>query len=201
VVQTNKADAQATRSPAPGARPTSAPGFEDFFQLWFRELVRTAMYAGATKAEAEDAAAKTLTEMWPNWEKIQHPRTYARRAVVNNFIKDKTRGPGWVARRLVERGEIPAKEGIQDSQLTAWEDEEWVRQQLHTLPPAQREVMECIVSGLRPAEIAAALGKTPAAIRRNLCDALKQLRHALQQEREPERPPHRVPSSPREEAR
>ena len=52
------------------------------------------MYAGATQQEAEDAVAKTLMEMLQRWDTCQRSLPYARKAVVHNFIKDKTRGPG-----------------------------------------------------------------------------------------------------------
>jgi DNA-directed RNA polymerase specialized sigma24 family protein len=146
--------------------------------------------------EAEDAAAKTLAEMLPSWKEVQQPLPYARRAVLHNFIKERTRGPGRVSRRLVERGWVRREDGLDDRELTVWEDEEWVSDQLRSLPSAQREVMECIVAGLTSTEIAEVLGKTKEAVRRNLCDARKRLAPKLRQERAR----HQVPSSPREEA-
>ncbi len=50
---------------------------------------------------------------------------------------------------------------------------------LEQLPPAQREVMACIVDDLRPAEIAELLGKNPAAVRQNLSAARRRLRKYL----------------------
>jgi hypothetical protein len=51
---------------------------------------------------------------------------WARKAVVHNFVKEKTRGTWRVAQRLIERGQVSHEEGVADSQLTAWEDEQWV---------------------------------------------------------------------------
>jgi DNA-directed RNA polymerase specialized sigma24 family protein len=146
--------------------------------------------------EAEDAAAKTLAEMLPSWDDVEQPLPYARRAVLHNFIKDRTRAPSRVSRRLVERGWVSREDGLDDRELTVWEDEKWVSDQLRSLPSAQREVMECIVAGLTHTEIAEVLGKTKAAVLRNLCDARKRLASKLPQEHER----HGVPSSPREEA-
>ena len=174
------AAAQAVASSMPGTWPPSAPdGFEEFFRESFRELVRTAMYAGAKRHEAEDATAKTLMEMLPHWDRFDQPFVYARTAVVHNFIKAKTRGTPRLARRLIERGHAPRQEGAEDSQLTAWEDDEWVTDVLSVLPPARREVMELIVKGLDRDEIAQTLGKTKQAIRRHLCDARAHLSSEL----------------------
>jgi RNA polymerase sigma factor (sigma-70 family) len=212
VVEPNQtAAAQAVASPAPGIWPPPAPaGFEEFFCGSFRELVKAAMYAGATLQEAEDAAAKTLMEMLRRWDRCERSLAYARTAVIHNFIKAKTRGTARVARRLAERGHVPRQEGAEDSGLTAWEDEEWVAHVLSVLPPAQREVMELIVKELDRDEIAEALGKTKEAIRRNLCDARARLSRELNPDgsrrQDPDggrrqQPPGRTARTPREEAR
>jgi len=201
VVEPNQTAVQAVASPAIKTRPPAPEGFEDFFRKAFRELVRTAMIAGASRDEAEDAAAKTLTEMLLAWPVPGYPLAYARRAVVNNFIKDKTRGNRRVARRLVERGHVPHEEGAEDHQLTEWEDLEWVAHVLSCLPQAQREVMECIARGLDPDEIAEALGKTTDAVRRNLCDARRRLAKELHPNGENKQAARSTARSPREEAR
>ena len=159
--------------------PPGRPGFEDFFRASFRELVKTAMYAGAAWEEAEDAASATLTEMLGRWEEIRNPRSYARRAVVHNFIKDRTRKPDRIARRMIERTEVRAGEAAGGSQLTAWEDDEWVMELLRYLPSAQREVMALVVDGFSHAEIAMTLGKTSEAVRQNLLAARQRLSRAL----------------------
>ncbi|MGD0602361.1 MAG: sigma-70 family RNA polymerase sigma factor [Streptosporangiaceae bacterium] len=191
---------QAVAPPAIETQSSEPGGFEEFFQASYRDLVRTAMYAGATRQQAEDAAAKTLTEMLPQWRTRQWSFAYARRAVLHNFIKDKTRGPERVARRLIERGFIPYEEGVEDSRLTAWEDDEWIAHLLSCLPPAQREVMEYIVRGLDRDEIAETLGKTKEAIRRHLCDARARLVRELHLNDQHEQPPAER-RFPREEAR
>ena len=183
------------------AAQAAPPGFEEFFRISFRDLVKTAMYAGATLQEAEDAAAKTLTNMLSGWEVRELTLAYARQAVVHNFIKDKTRGQRRIALRLIGQGRVPHHEGIEDNQLTAWEDEEWVAHVLSCLPTAQREVMECIVRGLDRDEIADVLGKTREAIRRNLCDARRRLREELHANGEHKQPPRRMALSTGEEAR
>jgi DNA-directed RNA polymerase specialized sigma24 family protein len=183
-----------TRWPSPG-------GFEEFFRESFRELVRVAMYAGATLQEAEDTAAKTLTEMLSQSTPREWTLPYARKATIHNFVKDKTRGSRRVAQRLIERGQVPHGEGAEDSQLTVWEDEEWVAYVLSRLPPSQREVMECIARGLDRGEIAEVLGKTRDAVRQNLCAARARLARELHPNREQGQPPRMMARSSREEAR
>jgi RNA polymerase sigma factor (sigma-70 family) len=137
------------------------------------------MTAGATSEEAKDAVSETIADMLPIWPIPGSPLRYARKAVVNNFIQEKTRGPSRVSKRLIERGHVPRHEGADDQRLTAWEDRQWVASILSPLPPAQREVMGYIADGLSREEIAEALGKSRDAVRRNLCDARAHLARLL----------------------
>lgn len=135
------------------------------------------------------------------WTKRVHTLTWARRAVVHNFIKAKTRGTRRVARRLVERGYVPLREGAEDPQLTVLEDEQWVADVLSILPPAQRQVMECIALGLGRDEIAQTLGKSKDAVRRHLCDARSRLAAELHPDGEHRHTPFPVtPRTARKEA-
>jgi len=201
LVEPKQAAAKVTASSASGTRHSEPDGFEEFFRASYRELVASAMIAGATQAEAEDAAAKTLAEMLPIWPVPVHPLAYARRAVVHNFIKDKTRGTRRVAWRLIERGHIPPGEGAHDARLTAWEDDEWIADVLSCLPPAQREVMECIARGIHRDEIAGTLGKSKEAVRRSLCDARVHLADELHPDGEHKRTRHTSACSSRQESR
>ena len=201
-MSTNRLRPRAASSTAsPETRPPAPGGFEDFFRASFRELVATAMYAGATLEEGEDAAAKTLLEMLQRWDACERSLSYARTAVVHNFIKDKTRGTRRVVLRLIERGEVPNAAGAHDSQLTALEDKEWVTDVLSVLPSAQREVMECIAGGLDRHEIAEVLGKSREAIRRNLCDARTRLMRELNAGEEDQQPSRGLGRSVGEEDR
>lgn len=59
------------------------------------------------------------------------------------------------------------------------EDGRSVLRLLETLPPAQREVLALAVDGFTPTEIAELLGKTRAAVRKNLQFARERLKHEL----------------------
>jgi RNA polymerase sigma factor (sigma-70 family) len=173
-------------------------GFEAFYRDAYREVVKTAMIAGATLEEAEDAASRTFLAMAQRWPVDGAPLMYARKAVVNNFIRDKTRGSARVVQRLVERGPASLhEEGADDTELSTVEGRSWVADVLSELTPAQLEVMERITDGLTTEEIANDLGKSQAAVRRHLCDARARLvqimnpdgSKAAQPRPAPERPP------------
>ncbi len=175
-------------------------GFEDFFRSAWRELIKHAMVVGATRDEAEDAASQTMLEMLRRWPVQPHPLGYARRAVVSNYIKARTRGDQRIAQRLIERGHVPHQEGAVDSRLTASEDDEWAAGVLSLLPPAQREVMERITQGHSRDETLAVLGKSSETVRRNLCDARVRLRQLLHPDGELKQPASATARS-REDAR
>jgi DNA-directed RNA polymerase specialized sigma24 family protein len=200
LVEPQQAAAQAVAASAADTWPPAPVGFEKFFRTSFPELVGTAMTAGATKEEGEDAVAQALEEMLPAWPVGDHALAYARRAVVHNFIKAKTRGPRRVAQRLVDRGYVQCQEGAEDSRLTALEDDAWVTDVLSILPPAQREVMTCIARGVHRDEIAETLGKTRGAVRRNLCDARTRLAEVLHPDGEHKQPERTTARATREEA-
>lgn len=171
-------------APQPGASPQRGPrssqlpppeGYESFYRESYRGLTKRAMYAGATPEEAQDAVSETLEEMLQKWPVPGNPIAYARRAVVSNFIKAKTRGSQRVAQRMIERGHISHEEGIEDDGLARYEHDTWVADVLRELPRAQREVMLRIAIGLDRKEIAEALGISNDAVRARICDARRLL--------------------------
>lgn len=154
--------------------PPPAPAFEQFFREAYTPLMRDALFAGGSWHEAEDAVAAAMTEVLQRWDKIVNPRAWARRAVISNLIKNEQRGLRRIRERLIQRGAVRPEHDL-DPGLVVWEQQEWVMLLLKSLPPAQREVLACMVDMLKPHEIAQRLGKTEAAVRRNLCDARKRL--------------------------
>lgn len=74
-------------------------------------------------------------------------------------------------------------------------------QMLRSLPPGQRNVVAFIVDGFTPTEIAALLGRSPAAIRQSLHDARLRLVEGLKRERAAEQAPLNHLSSARKEGR
>lgn len=189
------------QQPSPNALVSTPDGFERFYATAYRSLLATAMIAGATPEEAEDAISTTMIQMLRRWPVPGHPIRYARKAVVNDFIKAKTRGTSRVVTRLVGRGHIPHSQGAADEGLTEFEDRDWVADVLSNLPPAQREVMQCIADGFDREEIAEILGITPQAVRRRICDARARLTQLLSPAGEYKQQNQPPASTSREEAR
>jgi len=161
----------------PGQLPVpsgAAVAFEELFRSAYPSLLRDAIFAGGNAQEAEDAVSAALAEVFQRWDAIDNPRAYARRATISILIKNKQRGQRRLRDRLVARGEVPAGHDL-DPGLAVWEQQEWVMQLLESLPPAQREVLACVMDMFTRQEIAQLLGKTEAAVRQNLHAARKSL--------------------------
>jgi RNA polymerase sigma factor (sigma-70 family) len=166
-------------SPLSTKQPPFPPsGFEEFYRAAYRPLVRDVIFAGGKPHEAEDAVSTAMTEVLQRWETIENPAAYARRAAINNLIKDKQRGLPRIQKRLIQQGQVAPEHDL-DPGLTVWEQPEWVTLLLKSLPPAQREVLACMVDMFAPREIAQLLGKTEAAVRQNLRAARKRLADCL----------------------
>lgn len=148
--------------------------FEELFRDAYQALLRDAIFAGGDPAEAEDAVSAALEEVLRRWDRIDNPRAYARKATISILIKNKERGQQRLRDRIIQRGQYPTEQDT-DPGLTVWEEQEWVMQLLESLPPAQREVLACMVDLFPRKEIAQLLGKTDAAVRQNLCAARKSL--------------------------
>ena len=156
-----------------------------FFREHYTRLLAFAMYMRATREEAEDAIESVIIYMLDRWEEIREPYHYARRAVANELIKERTRSRRTVP--LSDEGDEHLgrrdHDFAQEEQLTVWEDTQWVRDLLNSLPPRQQEVMALIVDEFKPAEIAVLLGKDAAAVRQNLLAARRRLKTALSEQR------------------
>lgn len=149
------------------------PCFADFYRREYRLLLKVVMLLGGTLDEAHDSVNQAMADLIPGWTQIRHPHVYARRAVANNFIKNKMRDRKGL-RKAIEGGHL-APEAYEDFGLTVWEDKEWVDQLVRSLPLAQREVVKAVLDGLAVEEISMRLGCTPATIRRRLTRATRSL--------------------------
>ena len=175
----------AVTSPRLGPFPPLPPqGYEDFYEASFNDLVKTAMYAGANEAEADDAAQKTLLDMYTKWPVPGYPLKYARKAVVNNFINSKTRGRDLID-RLIAGGYAPRHEAELATRLDDLEGQERVEALLSVLTASQAEVMRCVMNGFNPTETAELLSKTPGTVRKTLFDARSRLIELLNSDQIP----------------
>lgn len=146
----------------------------EFFERHYLKLLAFSMYMGATREEAEDAVESVMIGMLDRWKKIGNPLAYARRAVAREVLRQRTRSQP-LGRR--DRG------AAQEERPTVWEDTQWVRGLLNSLPPRQQEVMALIMDEFSPAEMAVMLGRDPAAIRQSLKAAWRGWRTAASAQR------------------
>jgi RNA polymerase sigma factor (sigma-70 family) len=173
-VEADNAVAQATAAP-PAERRAPQAGFTAFFRDRYRPLMTVAMYAGATKPEADEAVSLAMAEVLRRWDELKDRPAYARKAVISNFIKIRTRGLDRTrVKQLQFRAGTPQYRD--DQSLSYWEDKQWVTQLLNSLPPKQREVMACMVDGFEPYEIAVLLGRSPDAVRQSPEEARRRLK-------------------------
>jgi RNA polymerase sigma factor (sigma-70 family) len=152
------------------ARVLRDSAFSAFYRGSSRKVLVTLYAAGATRPEAEDAVADGMAAVLKAWGRIEEPLAYARTAALHSFFDARKRG-----RRNEPFDPEMHDDGRIDPRLTVWEDKQWVKQLLDSLPPAQREAMALVVDLYTPTEIAHVLGARPDAIRKRLQVARKQL--------------------------
>lgn len=171
------------RSEAVAVEPKAAPNpradFEAFLNEHYRDFLMVLMAVGATVEDAHDTVHDVIVKMLEKdiWGRLTtNPRAWVRKAVLHTYYdQQKRRRRG----EKLEKGLPPASGGHVDDRPNAWEDWQWVKQMLGTLPPTQRAIVELIVGEMAASEIADLLGKTPGTIRQNLAHARKRLRANL----------------------
>ena len=191
--------ARTTPSPAAGQQAPPPQEFIRFFRAEYRRLMVTVMSVGATREEADEAAASAMEEVLRRWDRIEAPLAYGKRAALSNFFKEKERGLDRIRGRLMQGAEAQ-RDGAGDAGLNVWEDTEWVMQILSSLPPAQRDVLALAVDGFALAEVARLLGKTGDAVRQNLHAARTRASLALLDQDQVTQRPSRPPAQSRKEA-
>jgi RNA polymerase sigma factor (sigma-70 family) len=153
--------------------------FNAFYRAEHRVLVRFVMFLGADAGTAEDIAQTAFTRAFPMWHTIRFPQAWLRKVAQNEYLRhcraaarvtslDATPGQ---ADRLAEISAAMAVEQHADTRevLAAIAD----------LPPKQRQVMAWHWDGFSDAEIAAEIGDSAAAVRKNRNRAMKNLRKSL----------------------
>lgn len=162
--------------PAPGPGPRA--GLEAFLDDHYRYFLMGPMALGATVDDAYEAVQATVADMLEKdtWSRLtRNPRAWVRKAARHAYYDLQKK-----RRRHREIENLPPPSGSDlDGSPNAWEDWQWVAQQLSMLPAAQREVFELVLAELDTNEIADLLGKTPTTIRQNLAHARKRLRANL----------------------
>jgi RNA polymerase sigma factor (sigma-70 family) len=174
-VEREAADVQAVPTPGPNARAD----FETFWNAHYRYFLMFLMAIGATVEDAHDTVHDVVVKMLKKdtWSGLTtNPRAWVRKDVLHTYYDQQKRRR---RKREIEKSLPPPPGSYVDDGPNVWEEWQWVKQMLSTLPPAQREVVELILADLDASEIADLLGKTPAAIRQNLAHARRRLRANL----------------------
>lgn len=165
-------------------------GFEQFFRRSYRPLLRDLLSVGGHREEAEDALSAAMVSALKNWPRIESPYAYVRTAALRHLVKGRQRGQWRIENRLVAWGAVGRAATPVPGQVI-WEQQEWVKEVLESLAPAQREVLACVVDTLTPQEIAQLLGKNPDAVRQCLRAARERLKRELAEtDGEKRRPAH-----------
>jgi RNA polymerase sigma factor (sigma-70 family) len=142
--------------------------FETFFQARFRGLVRLLVVSEAVGIDdAEDAVGDAMKDAFSNWETIENPEAWVRRAARNALIttqQRERRGRHLAAIAFLAAMPPP----VRDLLGMAHEEAQEVVEYLERLPPAQRQIMALRVDDFTPAEIAELVGKDPQTVRSNL---------------------------------
>ncbi|WP_165969196.1 sigma-70 family RNA polymerase sigma factor [Actinomadura sp. KC06] len=173
----------------------SPEGFDALFDTEFPNLVGVTMaVTGVSLSEAQDAVEEAMIEVVKRWSELTNPVGYARKAALSHAVghrrRERRRMP------LEIRGGHLTPEADICHELTFWEDGQWIKQMLETLPPVQRAVMAAFYDGSTITEIADHLGKTEATVRKNLQLARQKLKPLLHQDYQLTREAEPSPSAP-----
>jgi RNA polymerase sigma-70 factor (sigma-E family) len=154
--------------------------FDEFVAANVDDLLRTAYLIAWDEAEAEDLVQECLMKVarrWPRIRRMEHPRAYARRILVNRAL-DGARGR---ARRRTElEPTVPASVGTVDP-LAMIDTRAELLDALGRLPARQRAVLVLrYFNDLTEAQVADVLGCSPGTVKSSSSRGLARLREVLQ---------------------
>ncbi|WP_433790131.1 RNA polymerase sigma factor [Actinoplanes sp. CA-252034] len=167
-----------TNRPDDGPQLPPAAEFDPFFDLLYPQLVKYGAVVWGSIPDAEEAAADSMTYLYRHWYSIENKEAYAR-TMVTRSIGRLRRDEARHADRL-DRAEHANRAG---NPISEYVQRRWITELLRTLPPAQQAVMAGFLDQVPTADIAAALGKTEAAVRKNLQLARRRLRDEVERQR------------------
>jgi RNA polymerase sigma-70 factor (sigma-E family) len=154
--------------------------FDEFVAGHVDDLLRTAFLIVWDEVEAEDLVQECLLRVarrWPRVRRMERPRAYARRVVVNLAV-DGARG------RARRRGELEAglvAPPVVVDPLAALETRAELLQVLGELPARQRAVLVLrYFNDLTEVQFAEVLGCAPGTVKSSAARGLARLREALQ---------------------
>lgn len=131
------------------------------------------------RMDAEDAAHDAITKAWARLDTYRPGgfRSWLF-AIAHNAIVDHQRARKRVMVPLDDRMALAASESTEQAGIAAASLSE-LGAMLATFNPEQRSIVAMKLSGLRHSEIAAALGKSEAAVTQDYCRSIRKLADAL----------------------
>lgn len=146
--------------------------FAAFARVRWRDLVRAAIFLGASAHEAEDLAQQTLIRCYRSWDRVQqadNTEAYVYRMLLNQ-LRDARRTRWWRGRVDHEHDESVADSSDQLATADA------IARAVADLSKAQREVVVLrYFVQLTEAQAAEALGIAPGTVKSRLSRALARL--------------------------
>lgn len=158
--------------------------FEDFVAARGQALLRLAYVTLGESVTAEDVTQTVLARLYERWSRIEHPYTYARRAVMNECVDRHRRMGREVLVSHEVLGDIPRERSSRGGSPSAddWIPRDALWRAVVSLPPRQRAVLVLrYYEGLSDSEIAELLGIRDGTVRSSAARALAKLR-ALREE-------------------
>jgi RNA polymerase sigma factor (sigma-70 family) len=154
--------------------------FNAFYAAERRSLVRFVMFLGCADAgTAEDIAQTAFTRAFPVWNTIRFPQAWLRKVAQNEYWRH-CRAAARETSLDADPDRADCSAGISAAMaLEQQADTREVLAAIADLPPKQRQVMAWHWDGFSDAEIAAVLGDSATAVRKNRNRAMKSLRQAL----------------------
>jgi RNA polymerase sigma-70 factor (sigma-E family) len=166
--------------------------FEHFVAESSDPLLRTAYLIVWDLSEAEDLVQEcllTVARRWPRVRRMQHPRAYARRVLVNLALDGRRRR----ARRQQELEAPPSaweRRSDEDGTLAGVEVRRDLVDALATLPPRQRAVLVLrYFEDLTEAQVASVLGCSVGTVKSTASRGLARLQASMAPEPMKERTP------------
>jgi len=154
--------------------------FVAFYEAERRSLVRFVMFLGADAGTAEDIVQTTFMRAFEAWNTSRLNRAWLRKVAQNKYFmhcRAAARETSLDAdpRRADRLAGVAAAVAVEQQAVTR----EVLAAVITGLPPKQRQVMAWHWDGFSDAEIAAELGDSAAAVRKNRNRAMKNLRQSL----------------------
>ncbi len=145
--------------------------FDQFYREEMPALARFVRRYGADAYAAADAAHDAFTEVYPQWEAIEHPRAWLRLVACRIYYRRRL--------REIPVEEVPDRPVIYEDLVEIGEQARRVYCALAALPERQRQVMAWHLDGYANSEIARHLSISDAAVRQNLCRGRQALKKWL----------------------